>query len=298
MLDLPTLMPLDWTALLAAGDFPAARAACDPGASWELAEIEERWGDALFFAGEPGAAAHFRAAQTALVPPGAQFSSGDESERRMEVYGRITNKLYAIDPYGKPRPGHDGRPHPRSSPAAPAPQPEEPSRSERLAAVRESQAARATEQTELAKLFQDADHWRDCELGDEWRQAGQALAGYPDGARRAYAWSLHFLERYNRSWTAHLPASRWDPDGGEEMLEVHALAQALETNAPEARLPIWVEAMLEGDWQRALSSFGDIPPPAEFKPMLVLLAEACRAAGREDAARRLDVLGQTPNCRK
>ena len=72
-------MTPDWTALLAIGDFSAARAAWQekseasadsPEASWELAEIEERWGDAFFFAGEPGAAAHFQAARTALVAAG------------------------------------------------------------------------------------------------------------------------------------------------------------------------------------------------------------------------------------
>ena len=49
-------MTSDSTALMAAGDFAGARAAWQDNpadslaASWELAEIEERWGDALFFA--------------------------------------------------------------------------------------------------------------------------------------------------------------------------------------------------------------------------------------------------------
>ena len=69
----------DWATLLGEGDFAGARAACQqkiagradsPEASWELAEVEERWGDSLFFAGETGAAEHYHAARTALVPPG------------------------------------------------------------------------------------------------------------------------------------------------------------------------------------------------------------------------------------
>ena len=83
-----------------------------------------------------------------------------------------------------------------------------------------------------------ADHWTDLGLGDRWREAGEALGPYPEGARRAYAWSVYFYERYHRSWSAHLPASRWDSDGGGEMMEVHELAQALVANPSEAPLPI------------------------------------------------------------
>ena len=161
-----------------------------------------------------------------------------------------------------------------------------------LEAVCEAQETTAKQETEFANLFVGADHWTDLGLGDRWREAGEALGPYPEGARRAYAWSVYFYERYHRSWSDHLPASRWDSDGGGEMMEVHELAQALVANPSEAPLPDWVEALLAGDWQRSLSSFGETAPPAEFKPMLKLLAEACRRARREDAAQRLlDAIG-------
>ena len=70
-------------ALLGEGDYTGARAACnekfagradDPESSRGFAEVEERWGDALFFAGESGAAEHYYAAQAALVLRGLQFT--------------------------------------------------------------------------------------------------------------------------------------------------------------------------------------------------------------------------------
>ena len=73
-----------WRELAANRDFAAARAAwdrvfagpgSDPAPLWQLAELEERWGDSIFFAGEPGAVAHYHAALRAAVPPNAQFTS-------------------------------------------------------------------------------------------------------------------------------------------------------------------------------------------------------------------------------
>jgi len=162
----------DWATLLGEGDFAGARAACQqkiagradsPEASWELAEVEERWGDSLFFAGETGAAEHYHAARTALVPPGSQFSSFEENERRMGAYHRVMNKLCAIDPYGRPRPGHDGRPHPNSNCgrqlAKAGPQPLELSIAEQRAAVANARETTQKQQAEYAELFQDSGHW-------------------------------------------------------------------------------------------------------------------------------------------
>jgi hypothetical protein len=241
----------DWSALLEEGDFPGARAAWEEefagredsfDASWELAEVEERWGDSLFFGGEPGADAHFQASRVALVPPGTQFSSRGENDRRMAAHHRVTNKLYAIDSYGKPRPGHDGQPHPNScrtrQRAQPEPQPSRPTLSERRAAAVKARQTTALQQTESGRLFQRGDHWLYRDLGNQWCDAGRALAGsHPLGARRAFAWSMHYFEQYNKAWTAHLPASRWDSDGGEEMMKVRNLTNSLAESQPETPLP-------------------------------------------------------------
>jgi hypothetical protein len=110
-----------WETLLNEGDFPGARASClqefeGLASAFEacmgIAEVEERWGDSLFFAGEAGAAAHYLAAGKQLSPPGLQITSKQENDLRMNAYQRVMNKLRAIDPCGKARPGHDGQPHP------------------------------------------------------------------------------------------------------------------------------------------------------------------------------------------
>jgi hypothetical protein len=285
----------DWAGLLDEGDFPGARAAWEQKfagredsfeASWDLAEVEERWGDSRFFGGEPGAAAHYQAACTVLLPPGTQYSSREENDRRMAAHHRVTNKLYAMDNYGKPRPGHDGRPHPnsyRTKPRAkPEPQPARPSVSERRAATVKSRQTLALHQTELATLFETGDHSLYRDLGDKWRNAGEVLAeSHPEAARRAYAWSVYYFERYYKAWTAHLPASRWDSDGGQDIAEIQNLTNSLAASPSETPLPAWVESLLAGDWQSARSAMGYHPPAPEFGLLAGLLAEACRAAGRE-----------------
>lgn len=291
----------DWVALLGEGDYAGARAACmekfagradDPEASWELAEVQERWGDALFFAGESGAAEHYHAAQAALVPRGVQFTSLEENDRRMGAYQRVVNKLYAMDPHGKPKPGHDGRPHPNSSRLRPRAQdtfdPSEFPLEEQRPAVVQLRETIPKEQSEYARLFENSMHWRHYQMGNSWREAGNALAEwYPEGARQAYSWSMHYFELYREAWTAHLPASRYDSDGDEEVIELQNLTNSLVSNPSEPTLPAWVRALLAGDWQCALVTAGDDPPAPEWRSLTMLLADACQAAGREDAGQRL-----------
>jgi hypothetical protein len=203
-------------------DWPSAHAAWQqkfagredaPDASWELGRIEECWGDSLFFSGAAGAAPHFHAARAAILPPGRQWASREEYDRRMEAHQRITAKLYAIDPYGKARPSHDGVPHPdfrlepQSEPQPePEPQPPQPSIAERREAALHLRTANAIQQTEWAALFRDAGHWQFYELAMKWRGAGEALApSHPAAARRAFAWSVYYFERYNRDWTPIFP---------------------------------------------------------------------------------------------
>lgn len=294
---------LDWASLLDEANWTGARAAWQErfaaeseslAASWALAEVEERWGDCLFFAGEAGAAEHFHAAQRALAPPGKRFDSPEEGARRMEAFGRVMEKLYAIDPAGRARAEHGGKPHPNSHRTRQLParvpesvEPASPFQQDRLEAVDRVSGARGKQRTEMGRLFDPANHWRCHTLGSQWRAAGEALAGsYPEGAQAAYEWSLHYFELYNKAWRANLPASRWDSDGGEEMQEVQGLLARVPANSSKTALPPWVAAVLAGEWQQALSALGDDNPlPPAFRPMTLLLAAACGAAGREDDAR-------------
>jgi hypothetical protein len=247
-------------------------------ASWERAGLEERWGDSLFFGGEPGCAAHYQAAQRALAPQGTIFSSLEENERRMDAYTRLTNKLYAVGPDGRSRPGHDAQPHPRFHPIVR----QNASKPERQEAVRDASKMRAMKETALGQLYRDSDHWRHHLLGNLWLEAARALASSnPADARRACEWSRNYFELYNRAWSAHLPASRWDSDGGAEMEDVQTLEDSLADGGPESPPPDWARLLLAGDWLGARAAFaGDAPAP-EFKPLAVILDDACQTAGRK-----------------
>jgi hypothetical protein len=277
-------------ALLDAGDFPGALAAWRAEfsgredsleASWELAEIEERWGDSLFFSADFGSASHYQAAQRALIPPGAMFSSSEENQRRMEAYGRLTNKLYAIGGDGKPRlPHDDAQPHPRfkTNPPREETAPPQKSKVERREAVAEARKTRTKDQSELGRLY-GTDQWAHHRLGELWLKAATALArNHQQLAQIACEWSYHHFEHYNRLWTAHLPASRFDSDGHEEMMEVGSLQNSLATGAEESPAPEWVPPLLDGDWQTARAALGPDAPAPVFEPLAALLADACKTA--------------------
>ncbi|MGJ5816107.1 hypothetical protein [Paludibaculum fermentans] len=291
----------DWATLLDQGEFPAAleawRACFDADvdsleATWARAEIEERWGDFFFFGREPGASPHFHAALEALVPPGVMFTSLEENDRRMEAHGRVMNKLYALDGSGLPRAGNDGAPHPNARLAVPPPLrvtlPEAPVVAERREAVSRARETRIQQELPAAALFRDAGHWQHHLLGQMWSDAGGALGPLlPDEARRAYSWSLYWFGLYNAAWSANLPASRWDSDGGQELLEVQQALSVLGMRASETVCPEWIDALLDGGWEEALAALHGQAPLEHFLPLTKLLATVCRAAGAEEAAQFL-----------
>ncbi len=243
-------------------------------ATWELAAIEEQCGDTLFESGEKGSRAHYMAAQRALIPRGTIFSSREENDRRMEAYTRLTNKLYEI--------GGDGRRRgwqPPSPPEPPPPPPrpvEKAGRAERRATVQNKARKRERRDTELGLQYHAEGHFGIYELARKWFDAAKALApNYPDAARTACQWSRHCFERYNDEWTAHLPASRWDSDGGQELSEVVEFQNSLGT--ADAAPPAWAELFLKGEVRRAVRALEE--PPPEFQPLAALLATARHFAG-------------------
>jgi hypothetical protein len=256
-------------------DFPAAIAAWTAkfagaegslDATWELAGIEERWADSLFLGGEPGSAGHYHAALRALVPPGTRFESREENDRRMEAHTRISNKLYDVGP--------DGRARSYKPPVAAE------GKTERRETVHRARRARTKRESELGRVHQFGGHHHDYELGAMWHDAANALApGYPAQASSACDWSRHYFELYNKAWTAHLPASRWDSDGEQEISEVLALKDSLATSS--AKLPpAWVAMLIDGELRRAIAAFPKHPPPPEFEPLAAILADARKLAGR------------------
>lgn len=175
----------------------------------------------------------------------------------MAAHARVMRKLHALDGSGRAR-GADGvEPHPGAG-------------------------GRPKHETELGRLFADGGHWSGLGLGERWRAAGIALApAHPAEARVAYEWSLHYFELYRREWSAHLPASRWDSDGEEEMEEVRKRMGELAGDGPAAPLAEWAGLLLAGEWRRALKALDDGPRAPELAPLEELLAAACRLGGRK-----------------
>ncbi len=137
--------------------------------------------------------------------------------------------------------------------------------------------------TPFEQLFQNSGHWQFYNLGKCWREAGQAMATlHPDAAQRAYAWSTSYFTLYNKAWTAHLPASRFDSDGGEELMEVRALAQSLTQSASGTPLPDWVDALLQGDWETSVATLSTQAPTREFEPLAAILELARNEADKAD----------------
>lgn len=136
-----------------------------------------------------------------------------------------------------------------------------------------------------AELAND-DHWRCYGLGSALREAGDLLSEFSDElAAEAYDRSLAFFEEYGRAWSANLPASRWDSDGGQEMMEVSARRGAL--RRVSKTVPPWVRWVFEGNWQRALAALPDQHPGEQWKPLLKVLAYAPPVPGQTEAEQRL-----------
>ena len=73
-----------------------------PGDMIDIAQATalEALGDRAVLAGEP-ARFHFRAAQTALKPPGRHWSHETDFDRRLLLLFRLADKLGALDAQGR-----------------------------------------------------------------------------------------------------------------------------------------------------------------------------------------------------
>ena len=174
-------------------------------------------------------------------------------------------------------------------PAEPEPAPEErgaPADRDALPAA--ASAARSEARlfaSELARAF-GGGHWAEYAVAEAFAKGGYALASLSDEmAAVAYDWSLEFYTRYQRSWTAHLPASRWDSDGGSEMAAVEQRRAAL---TPVSKtLPPWIRWLLAGNLTRACAALPDERPADDFTPFLSLLAQALVGGGKPEVYARL-----------
>jgi hypothetical protein len=267
--------------------------------TWELAESEELIGDSLFFTGQPGAAGHYQAAQRALMPLGVLFTSREENDRRMEAFQRIVTKLYGIGGDGMARSSHDGQPHPNYIPPPPPPPVEPPADIPVIPDLVEApveppaqipltpalvkqmmREAKARAESELGKTLTTDNWWIDYRVATLWFEAAKILGpNYPTEARAACDWSLDHYNAYGEAWSAHLPASRWDSDGGWERCEVSDFKKTLSPEPSSSTAPEWIGLLIAGDWRKSLAATEGDETAKEFQPMIDILTEASKAAG-------------------
>lgn len=113
-------------------------------------------------------------------------------------------------------------------------------------------------------------------LGERWYRAAHALVErWPACARRTLYWSRHFLGQYHASWTAHAPASRWDPDGSEEITAALGAIEALAGKQDAAPIPAWAHELLCGRLREAVGKLDSGAAPRAFEPLFDLLAQGC-----------------------
>jgi len=102
-------------------------------------------------------------------------------------------------------------------------------------------------ETSVAAVLNRMGHWAVLDMGSEWFKAGQALAAHDTAAAaKAFVWAGICYQHYNDAWRAS-NASRWDPDGSDEIAEANVALTGLYTvPAVTAVLPEWAGILLEG----------------------------------------------------
>lgn len=114
----------------------------------------------------------------------------------------------------------------------------------------------------IAAFTSDDDHWTHMTRGMRWSKLGDALSDhFPTLAIACFDWSVRHLTRYNELWTANLPASRWDSDGGYEMSEAIAKSEALAARTDHEPPPAWMSRFVAGDLRGAIAAIEELPVP-------------------------------------
>lgn len=119
----------------------------------------------------------------------------------------------------------------------------------------------------------------------------------PGATRLALGQIAIFLGHYNEEWTAHLPASRWDPSFAEELAEASRRQRELPDIAPSPTLPAFVRDALERRYEAAVQGAVVAVARAESEKVPLtplqsgvakLLGFVCRVAGDAPLADSLE----------
>lgn len=130
--------------------------------------------------------------------------------------------------------------------------------------------------------------------GERWEAVGDALrAAAPACAALAYDHAEAQYVAYDREWTAHLPASRFDADGGAWLAPLRVKQDALAAAGAPGAPTSWVESLCAGTIEAALAAYerapgedGDGLDPAGRKAAHALLAAHAARLGLTDACVR------------
>jgi hypothetical protein len=300
-----------WDASLALGDHESALAAWaaqfagregDFEAGCARAEIEERGGDARVVHDGLSAKGHYLRAADAARDAMACASGADAAAqigRCQKAYTRAFRKYQSISNQGRIDDLTGLEPHPASTALRAHIQAlrqerrtEHGARRQRLAALLDVPPDSPANAAELdAAMAESAyarasgmggDSMASYALGDRWFAAGQALAAqWPASARRALVWSTWFFRRYHANWSAHLPASRWEPDGLEGVEAADTLRASLSDRPDPAEPPAWAREILAGRLPRSLPA-AEIGEPRDFAALFELLLAAAPQLGPGD----------------
>ncbi len=126
--------------------------------------------------------------------------------------------------------------------------------------------------TSIAILLSRLDHWSVLSIGSAWSHAGEELVEIDvASAVKAFGWARVCYLQYQDAWNAS-NASRWDPDGQEEIDEIDSRLAKLDKcpKGPSACVPEWAQSILDG----VLPT--DIPESAMADPRLLHLAEIAK----------------------
>jgi hypothetical protein len=128
-------------------------------------------------------------------------------------------------------------------------------------------------ETKIEIIMSRLDHWAALSLGDDWMKAAEALAPHnSQAAENAYLWAKFCFTLYNKAWTAHAGASRWDPDGSDFLAEVDTALEKLHSHPIASDpLPSWASELLDGNLPAM--------PLETDSPILVNLAEIAAKLG-------------------
>ena len=152
----------------------------------------------------------------------------------------------------------------------------------------------------MSSIVLGSNHFEYLWFGERWEAVGDALrVAAPGFAALAYDHAQAHYEAYDREWSAHLPASRFDADGGAYLMPLRAKQEAVMAAGTHGPATTWVHALCRQRAEDAIARY-DRAPGEDVDGMdeagrlaaHALLAAHATRAGLTEAAARHQALAQ------